>query len=648
MKKIIDTISSKPITFMAIIAVFINICIELISRKSIPSLASYIIETPMTFLFNTFIIMFTMSISLFFKRRTFLLSMISVLWLGLGIANRFMLNSGNMPLTICHIVNFGSAIKLSSIYMTMLEIILVFAAIIALAVAGFFLWKKMPKAYRNMRKAAVSLCILFAVCSLMGFATSATSPDFSNLPIAYEKYGFPYCFSYSVLNMGIERPDDYSEEAVSEITEKIDIPDSEAATKPNIIFIQLESFFDVKDLIDIELSKDPIPNFTKLKEDYPSGYLTVSSIGGGTSNTEFEVMSGLSLSHFGPGEYPYLTYLQENTCETIMRNLAEYGYTSTAMHSYTGTFYQRHKVLSKLGFDRFLSEEFMTITERNELSWVKDSQLLPYIRESLTSTIGPDFVYTITVQAHGKYLTNETTGQYVIDYEAESSDTKAQMDYYVNQLSEVDDFIGELLCEYSEFEEPTVIVFFGDHLPALELKSEDLKTNDLYKTEYVIWANFPIESEDQDLEANMLASKVTSVLGLTNGVINKLNTYFKDDENFESMSKMLAYDILYGENFAKAPKHEPTNMTMGLDLIKLSECYFENGTLYVKGEHFNQNSRITIDRSVRHETEFIDSNTLAIENFHTFKDNFTISVAQVTSDNTVLGTANKLLCEAPK
>ena len=645
MKKIIDTIYSKPITFMAVIAVVTNICIEILSRNSFSSFASYIIETPLAFIFNTAIIMLTLSVSLFFRRRIFMTSMITLLWLALGIANKFMLVSGNTPLTIFHIANFGSAIKLSSIYMTIFETVLILLAIIAAVLVGCFLWKKMPKAYRNMRKAVFSLGILLVICSFMAFTASAASPDFSDLSTAYEKYGFAYCFSYSALNMGIERPANYSKEAVDDIVEKIDIQDTEPEIKPNIIFVQLESFFDVKTLKNVEFSQDPIPNFTKLKEEFPSGYLTVSSIGGGTSNTEFEVMSGISLFHFGIGEYPYLTYLSENTCETVMRNLSEYGYTSTAIHSYTGTFYQRHEVFKNLGFDRFVSEEFMDIKERNALSWAKDSQILPYIKESLTSTDGPDFIYTITVQAHGKYLTEESEDQYIIDTNGENGEIKPQMDYYVNQINEVDMFIGELIEEYSTYEEPTVIVFFGDHLPALEIESNDLENGDIYKTEYVIWSNFGLEAEDKDIEADQLSARVTSLLGMTNGTLNKLNTYYGEDENFASMSEMLAYDILYGENFTGAQKYLPTDTTMGLDVIYLTECWFENGDFYVKGENFNCNSKITIDNGVKKETEFIDENTLVIRNLMTFST-FTVSVAQVASDNTVLNTANILLCEA--
>ena len=118
MKKIIDTAFSRAIVLMVAAAVGINICIELLSRGSISSLIAYITQTPFTFIFNTAIILFTLSVALFFKQRIFVASFICLLWVVLGVANKFMLISGNTPLTVFHLANIESAVKLSSIYMT--------------------------------------------------------------------------------------------------------------------------------------------------------------------------------------------------------------------------------------------------------------------------------------------------------------------------------------------------------------------------------------------------------------------------------------------------------------------------------------------------------------------------------------------------
>ena len=90
--------------------------------------------------------------------------------------------------------------------------------------------------------------------------------------------------------------------------------------------LQLESFFDPTHMKDLEFSEDPVPNFRKLKEEFSSGYLTVPSVGAGTANTEFEVITGMNLEYFGPGEYPYKTILRKTTAESINYNLKDIGY----------------------------------------------------------------------------------------------------------------------------------------------------------------------------------------------------------------------------------------------------------------------------------------------------------------------------------
>jgi phosphoglycerol transferase MdoB-like AlkP superfamily enzyme len=165
----------------------------------------------------------------------------------------------------------------------------------------------------------------------------------------------------------------------------------------------MESFFDVNRLKDVTYSTQPMPNYTNLIENYTSGYLTVPSIGAGTANTEFEVLSGMSLAYFGMGEYPYKSVLRDDACESLATMFKDYGYAAHAVHNHSGTFYARHTVYPNLGFDTFISSEFMLDLERNVLTWAKDKVLLRYMKEALNSTKETDFVYAVTAQAHGNY-----------------------------------------------------------------------------------------------------------------------------------------------------------------------------------------------------------------------------------------------------
>ena len=139
--------------------------------------------------------------------------------------------------------------------------------------------------------------------------------------------------------------------------------------------VQLESFIDPNRLEGFTYSENPVPVFTELKENYTSGYLSVPAIGAGTANTEFEVLTGMSLDYFGPGEYPYKTILQQSTCESIAYNLKELGLGTHVIHNNTGTFYDRHLVFPNLGFDSFTSLEYMNHVDKNPLGWAKDTIL---------------------------------------------------------------------------------------------------------------------------------------------------------------------------------------------------------------------------------------------------------------------------------
>ena len=132
---------------------------------------------------------------------------------------------------------------------------------------------------------------------------------------------------------------------------------------PNIIFIQLESFFDPSEVEFFTTSEDQIPNFRKLMQNYSTGYFKVPSVGAGTANTEFEVLTGMNLRYFGPGEYPYKTVLKYQTAESAATALENFGYGTHALHNNGGNFYSRADVFNNIGFDTYTSKEFMNIVK---------------------------------------------------------------------------------------------------------------------------------------------------------------------------------------------------------------------------------------------------------------------------------------------
>ena len=339
-------------------------------------------------------------------------------------------------------------------------------AIIGIIVAFFLAPKSKQKIhYKKNLSIFVAGILSFLIFTQVVIKTDVIATYFGNIAFAYLDYGFPYCFTNTLLNTGISRPINYSEEKVKNIfddlvlapeEESFDDANLTASTdnnlqvtqkkSPNIIMLQLESFFDPTHMKDLEFSEDPVPNFRKLKEEFSSGYLTVPSVGAGTANTEFEVITGMNLEYFGPGEYPYKTILRKTTAESINYNLKDIGYVTHAIHNNKGTFYTRQKVFKMLGFDTFTSIEYMNIEETTPLGWAKDKYLTQSIVDALNSTDEADFIYTISVQGHGDYPSTPVENHSKIKVSGFDNEERLNsFEYFTNEMHEMDLFIAELI-----------------------------------------------------------------------------------------------------------------------------------------------------------------------------------------------------------
>lgn len=397
----------------------------------------------------------------------------------------------------------------------------------------------------------------------------------------------------------------------------------------------------MKKLTNIKLSRNPIPNFTKLMKKYPSGYFNVPIVGAGTVNTEFEVMTGMNLDDFWPGEYPFKTVLTDKSCESICFNLKNYGYNCHAIHNNTATFYGRNVVFSNLGYDTFTTIENMYIDDFTPMGWAKDHVLTEQIIKTLKSTKKQDFVYAISVQGHGSYP-SDSDYEYPIKVKGlKNSDLKHQYQYYAWQINEMDEFIGELVEALQEYGEETILVMYGDHLPSLGITAENLKNKDVYQTQYVIWSNFENKYTDEDIEAYRLESKILEGLNMTAGEINNYIQKHKNDEEADFLQGLhnLEYDQLYGEKFVTNGEnpYEPTKLKFGLNTVKINSISPLNdgeGSIYIYGKYFTSYSKVYINDE-KQNTIYIDPNTLMIT-YPELKDGDNISVYQQNSDEHIL------------
>lgn len=630
-----------PIINLIILAHLLNLVIEILSRHSLIKALGFFISNVLIFEYSVLIILITLSLSLFFRKKTFFLSIFSFIWLALGITNCILLFFRITPLSATDFEILTSVWEIMDLYLSTWLIVLIVIAFVAVVFAFVVLAIRSKNHKRNFVQAAglSSLSVLLLILSTITGTKTGLLPDqFENLPVAYRDYGFAYCFSISIFDRGIDEPEDYSSDKIEDILKTIDVKSPKNKTeKPNVIFVQLESFMDVNYIKGITPSQDPTPVFSHLKESCSSGFLTVPSVGAGTANTEFEVITGMSLDYFGTGEYPFKTILSQVTCETINYNLKELGYSCHAIHNHSGTFYSRNEVYANLGFDTFTSLEYMQDVRYNPIGWAKDYILTPEIMQTLKSTEGKDMIYAISVQAHGKYPSTviDSNQKITVSGFDDEADQNA-FEYYVNQLYETDAFIGNLLYELSNFDEKVVLVLFGDHLPNFDFDNTELKNGDVFQTEYVIWSNYGLGKETRDLNAYQLSAYVMNRLGFDNGVLTKLHQRYSDNPNYQQALELLEYDVLYGdqETYKGEDPYAPTKLHMGIYDISVDSAYFLGTTLYVTGKNFNEWSTICVDDS-RLDTTYINENVLMAE-LKEPKHSAYIDVAQIGKDGVIL------------
>lgn len=643
---------NKHIIYMYIaIAIIVTLVIEMMARGSIFKGIYFLIGVPYIFICNAVIVLMTLSISLLMRRRFFGLSVISAIWITFGISNAVLLANRVTPFTAVDMMLIESAFGVMNKYFKVWQVVLI-CIVIALAVMGLIvMFFKAPKVKHKIKyiRNVIAMAIIWGIgfgALKLGLASGLIPEQFGNLRNCYNDYGFVYCFSNSLVNTGIKKPSDYSDKTIKKIVESNNAK-KKVKKKPNIIFLQLESFFNLNNMKNIELSKNPVPTFEELYKKYPSGYFNVPIVGAGTVNTEFEVMTGMNLDDFGPGEYPFKTKLKENACESICFNLRTYGYKSHAIHNNTGTFYGRNIVFSNLGYDTFTSIENMNITEFTPMEWAKDKFLTAQILDTLKATKEKDFIYAISVQGHGSYPGDGDYDYPITVSGIEDENLKNQYQYYAWQTNEMDDFIKELTDKLSEYKEDTILVMYGDHLPSLGITADDLINEDVYQTQYIIWSNYKTKYTNEDIEAYQLESKILKQLNMTEGKINNYTQEHKDtDDNAVYLEGLhnLSYDQLYGENLATNGKnpYEPTDLQFGLHKVMLNSITpmdDDEGTIVLYGRYFTKYSKVYINGK-KVETEFVDTNILRIK-YPDLKDGDIFSVYQQNSNTHILNTTEE-------
>lgn len=303
--------------------------------------------------------------------------------------------------------------------------------------------------------------------------------------------------------------------------------------QPNIIAIMNESYADMSVLGDFRTSVPYMSFYQSLRNNTIRGNLSVSVLGGGTCNSEFEFLTGLSTAFLPSGVMAYQQYVNSDL-DSMASILKAQGYQTVAFHPGKPDSWQRDKVYPHLGFDTFLTEADMKNPKYMREAYVTDSsdykQVIKLFEEKGDA---PLFLFNVTIQNHGGYQLNTVDIPKWVSLQG-CSRRYPETEQYLSIMHASDKALQELITYFSRVNEPTMIVFFGDHQPSVEgefveellgkplssLSMEEVQRR--YKVPFFIWTNYDIEEAYYDnISANYLSTLAMKTAGTELPVYNQ-------------------------------------------------------------------------------------------------------------------------------
>ena len=336
----------------------------------------------------------------------------------------------------------------------------------------------------------------------------------------YENEGVVAGFLSHCKYAGYRKPKKYSEQRRQEVLDRV-VPEKAKEGKvsaKNIIVVMNESFTDFRMIGDHSLGDAYMPYVDSLSDNALKGTLYVSVYGAGTSNTEFEALTGASCAYVPA--VPYQTVIDRDV-DSLATVLKEEGFYTEAFHPYLAANWNRDRVYPYMGFDRFRSMADMDVGEEDMLRWcVSDYSDYREIIRSYEEHEGERFfLFNVTMQNHGGYADLFENFTNTVDLSAYGDFAEAEA--YLTLVQERDRQLKGLIDYFSEQDEPTLICFFGDHQPCLEdgfletLYGKPLdeltleEKHQQFMVPLVLWSNYGLEEVELDrISANYLPALI--------------------------------------------------------------------------------------------------------------------------------------------
>ncbi len=452
---------------------------------------------------------------------------------GLGIVSYYVTQFRGMPLLPWDISSFSTAMGVVSNYDFIPNIRIVFVLSIGLfQILLGIKCNERPLTGRlplRLGGALISCVLVVSACLYVRsdhcIRTFSLENSSSNISGMYTKNGFAAAF---LLSSNYNRkPENYSLELIDNISAAYssDAVSATAEERPNVIVIMNESYSDLSVLGDFETSEPLFPFIESLEENTAKGRAHVSVLGGNTPNSEFEFLTGLTMGFLPQGVIAYQQYIS-SPVPSLATQFNALGYRTVGSHAFWGASWNRDRVYPLLGFQElYFKESFPEDAETLRL-WITDSEMYKEVEKIYEESTQPLFLFGITMMNHGGY--HGTTENFAPYVSVKGLEDNGSVTEYITLMRETDKDFQELIEYFSNTDEKTIILLFGDHQPnddvgaaILELTGTQLDADDpaqksqRYITPYVLWANYDVDFDlPEDLSLNYLAAELMKACGL--------------------------------------------------------------------------------------------------------------------------------------
>lgn len=516
------------------------------------------------FLLNALIYLFAHLVLYLVVRNTRIACLLVLLVVvGFSIANHYVIAFTGIPITFGDLMSVGVGMAVAGGYTYTLDPAVVACLIAAFVYAALLIAIPRSKIQVGFRSNQMALALVAVAAVGMGAYLYGDEDAWSridthewNPAYPYLHYGFAASLASDVASASTVEADGYDSDALWQtdessgvtqvnvghgyVTEADGAPAYREATEesPNIVVVMNESFSDLTSYLEgYETSTDPMPFVRSLmqQENVISGTCAVSSdMGTGTANSEFEFLTGNSMAYFR-GNTPYVQFIDTET-PSLASELAGRGYRTQAMHAYERAGYNRVKVYDRFGFQQYKGIEDFDVDIDVARGYPTDEtnyrQLIKDFEENRGGA--PQFLFNITMQNHGGYYASDYEWPVRVHEVAPVESYDDSVIVYESSVRMADDALRQLISYLETVDEPTVLLFFGDHEPRLsnEFYSSwftdenglDLETTaQLHKTPFFIWGNYDLNTDAAAKGSTVSLNYLSTVLFQAAGI--KLSPY---------------------------------------------------------------------------------------------------------------------------